>query len=304
MIGIPCHKLVLMSSSQYFASIFERIPAHQSPVTYIMCPSELSYEAVKTLRTYMYQGEARVSNDILKEVLHGGDILKIRGLYRGTEMQQAAPPPPPPPIVHTTTPKPPPNKPPPKIQLKDAIKGKSPGYLSIKEEPIEWTDDYPVVKDELDVPMEVPPLPPPPDDRQFQKLSCEICGESFRIPAEWVNHVERHHAQFTSTVLAKRRRRSDPGGGGGGGAGSTTEENIAALMCDLCSTFFGTPAEWVKHIQSNHTELELALENDRRSKNGHDEWTMHNDEGPSHNIPIKRIPSTTTNNKSVVRITK
>lgn len=30
----------------------------------------------------MYSGEATVSNDILNEVLHGGELLKIRGLCR------------------------------------------------------------------------------------------------------------------------------------------------------------------------------------------------------------------------------
>lgn len=38
---------------------------------------------MKILIHYMYRGESRVSNDILKEVLHAGDVLKVRGLYRG-----------------------------------------------------------------------------------------------------------------------------------------------------------------------------------------------------------------------------
>lgn len=32
-------------------------------------------------------------------------------------------------------------------------------------------------------------------------------------------------------------------------------------MCDLCQKGFSTPADWVKHIQSAHTEFELHLSN-------------------------------------------
>lgn len=35
----------------------------------------------------------------------------------------------------------------------------------------------------------------------------------------------------------------------------------AALKCDLCAMYFVTPAEWVRHVQSTHTETELAISN-------------------------------------------
>lgn len=38
-------------------------------------------------------------------------------------------------------------------------------------------------------------------------------------------------------------------------------ENTAALRCDLCSTYFITPGEWVRHVQNTHTETELAMSN-------------------------------------------
>lgn len=41
------------------------------------------------------------------------------------------------------------------------------------------------------------------------------------------------------------------------------DENTASLRCDLCATYFITPAEWVKHVNRSHTEMELAVENEK-----------------------------------------
>lgn len=80
---IPQSKKILFNNLQYFASIFEKIPQNSmTPTLYIVLPLDLSYQAMKILIHYMYRGESRVSNDILKEVLRAGDILKVRGLYR------------------------------------------------------------------------------------------------------------------------------------------------------------------------------------------------------------------------------
>lgn len=51
-------------------------------MVYIVLPPELSKRSIQTLVQYMYSGEATVSNDILNEVLRGGELLKIRGLWR------------------------------------------------------------------------------------------------------------------------------------------------------------------------------------------------------------------------------
>lgn len=50
-------------------------------MVYIVLPPELSSRAIQTLIQYMYSGEATVSIDILSEVLQGGEMLKIRGLW-------------------------------------------------------------------------------------------------------------------------------------------------------------------------------------------------------------------------------
>lgn len=52
---------------------------------YIVLPPELSKRSIQILIQYMYSGEATVSNDILNEVLHGGELLKIRGLWRNKQ---------------------------------------------------------------------------------------------------------------------------------------------------------------------------------------------------------------------------
>lgn len=80
--GIPAHRLVLGTCSHYFSSIFDNNPLPINTMIYIFLPSELSRRAMSTLIQYMYTGEATVANDILNEVLKGGELLKIRGLCK------------------------------------------------------------------------------------------------------------------------------------------------------------------------------------------------------------------------------
>lgn len=80
--GIPAHRLVLGTCSHYFSSIFDNNPLPINTMIYIFLPSELSRRAMSTLIQYMYTGEATVANDILNEVLKGGEMLKIRGLCK------------------------------------------------------------------------------------------------------------------------------------------------------------------------------------------------------------------------------
>lgn len=63
--------------------MFEASPiASPNGVLFVVLPPELSHRAIQILVQYMYSGEATVSNDILSEVLRGGELLKIRGLCR------------------------------------------------------------------------------------------------------------------------------------------------------------------------------------------------------------------------------
>ncbi|XP_055914774.1 uncharacterized protein LOC129948000 isoform X2 [Eupeodes corollae] len=86
--GISAHKFILSSSSQFFATIFDStLPSTSSTgILHIVLPPDLTQRTIQILVQYMYSGEATVPNEVLSEVLRGGELLKIRGLCR------AAPP--------------------------------------------------------------------------------------------------------------------------------------------------------------------------------------------------------------------
>lgn len=43
------------------------------------------------------------------------------------------------------------------------------------------------------------------DEMIYSPLTCELCSETFTIPAEWVRHIEGH-AEATQCVPKKRKR--------------------------------------------------------------------------------------------------
>lgn len=50
-----------------------------------------------------------------------------------------------------------------------------------------------------------------PDDRDqmiYSPLTCELCSETFTVPAEWVRHIESH-AESTHCHVPKKRKRLD-----------------------------------------------------------------------------------------------
>lgn len=201
----------------------------------------------------MYSGETTVSKDILESVLRGGDILKIRGLWRPKEddpnkkmvklhqkqepvkqavnvaMQQNVPEKP---IdgtktIEATKEKRVTNKEirekqqeevskqsPPAAAIDEKSKNSDDGtpYLVIKEEPIEWNEvvegEMELVDDhefhsEMTIKPEVLIEPETPEEQLYTPLTCELCSETFMIPAEWVRHIQTH----TDMLPAKRQRR-------------------------------------------------------------------------------------------------
>ncbi|XP_074030891.1 uncharacterized protein [Leptinotarsa decemlineata] len=80
---IMAHRYVLSYSSLFLARVLK---LHRKVTTalplMIVMPPEIDYKSLKVLVRYMYSGEAKVSKEILKSVLRGGDILQIKGLYR------------------------------------------------------------------------------------------------------------------------------------------------------------------------------------------------------------------------------
>ncbi|XP_062544580.1 GDNF-inducible zinc finger protein 1 isoform X4 [Armigeres subalbatus] len=354
---ILAHKLVLGTSSTYFANIFDRSSIPSNAMMYIVLPPEITKRAIQTLIQYMYTGESTVSVDILNEVLRSGDILKIRGLWRNQteasanseqhsskdaadarhrserisvdriplqEPRIAQNPIHDSPVIVTNMTKShgisqtaqtaasssaplinvnkhvaiDPGDRGGKVQNQkrpfqetnqqacrqlsatkiSAVKPSSSNvestyatgsgqhampeelnFLNVKEEPVEWADvnaeeisieksDMPMVKVEI---RETGSAEGQDGQEQvYSPLTCELCSETFTVPAEWVRHIESH--TDPPHTVSKRRRRVE---------NDNDSDATAALKCDLCAMYFVTPAEWVRHVQSTHTETELAISN-------------------------------------------
>ncbi|XP_058838406.1 myoneurin isoform X3 [Topomyia yanbarensis] len=134
-------------------------------------------------------------------------------------------------------------------------------FLNVKEEPVEWSDvnageidldksGLPIVKVEMKDPTCSDGSEDQSQEQVYSPLTCELCSETFTVPAEWVRHIESH--TDPPHTVSKRRRRLE---------NDNTTDVTAALKCDLCAMYFVTPAEWVRHVQSTHTETELAISN-------------------------------------------
>lgn len=82
---LNAHRFVLSACSQYLQRIFRHHQKAGSQMTHLPClvvmPPEINYKTLQTLIQYMYCGETTVSNDILENVLRGGDILQVRIMY-------------------------------------------------------------------------------------------------------------------------------------------------------------------------------------------------------------------------------
>lgn len=204
----------------------------------------------------MYSGETTVAKDVLENVLKGGDILKIRGLWRPREeelppkklvklhhqkherhnkenVQQ---------VVKTDDAKLPEKcieesqaanqnsvikcateaKKTPKIPQEEekttAEEAHHPTededqmqFLVIKEEPIEWNEnemqlvanDNEMFQTEMTIKPEIFIDNEQSESELYSPLTCELCTETFTIPAEWVRHIQTH----TDMLPAKRQRR-------------------------------------------------------------------------------------------------
>lgn len=320
---IMAHRFVLSACSQYLHQILK---CQQKITTtlplVIILPPEISYRTIKTLISYMYSGETTVSKDILENVLRGGDILKVKGLWRPKEdrsnekklakvQEQRNTPS----VSGNVTPiigetsqnqnqeestsdnihistgevnrsdlsnqkrvssstdtnsnqtssskdqsRKDNNED--KLSTITTALGESSTlqYLVIKDEPIEWSEleeeemeileNAEMFNTEMDIKPEV--IMDENDDKTeelYSPLTCELCSETFTLPAEWVRHIQTH----TDMLPAKRQRR-----------GRSTDEDSGSfppLHCDMCQKFYATPAEWVRHIQNAHTEFELRVSN-------------------------------------------
>lgn len=280
---IMAHRFVLSACSQYLHQILKLQPKVTTALPLmIILPPEINYRTMKTLVQYMYSGEATVSKDILEPVLRGGDILKVKGLWRPKEEQAGNNR-----LVKVshhnknnanfqqnndkvkngpTDEKSDKNKTKdvlssgPKVlnytinlansfeesekdegesdksnkQNNSVIKSteeekrnqknsdsssdnsnndnKTMQFLVIKEEPLEWTevsesemevvDEKEIFTTEMTIKPEVC-MEDSQEGELYSPLTCELCTETFTLPAEWVRHVQTH----TDMLPAKRQRR-------------------------------------------------------------------------------------------------
>ncbi|XP_044746139.1 zinc finger and BTB domain-containing protein 24 [Coccinella septempunctata] len=374
-LSIMAHKFILSSCSQYFHQVLKLAPRMVTTLPLVVVlPPEISYQTLKILVQYMYSGESTVSKDILQQVLRGGDILKVKGLWRPKEEQEA-------PqkksvkasykenngssqvsqveaekqksekikmnerpkvlnytlnlnqeksnnrecsensdtgstakkkemapkdnnynqssvIKSTQSEKSPPTLSKQKdYEKNDVQKDTTPNnetvqFLVIKEEPLEWSEmgegdmelmeSKEVFSTEITIKPEIfADTDSGSSENMYTPLTCELCSETFTVPADWVRHVQTH----TDMLPAKRQRRGRP---------APDEENapFPPLTCDMCQKMFSTPAEWVHHIQNTHTEFELHWTNRHLNKMGDG---MKADKSPKKLIgPIQKVCSICT----------
>lgn len=91
-------------------------------------------------------------------------------------------------------------------------------FLVIKEEPLEWNEvneeDMQLIEsgDMFNSDIAIKPevlieeQQIDSSDLMYTPLTCELCSETFRLPADWVRHVHTH----TDMLPAKRQRRGFP----------------------------------------------------------------------------------------------
>jgi hypothetical protein len=92
-------------------------------------------------------------------------------------------------------------------------------FLKVKDEPIEWQDfshEVEIEKTEMDIPVKPESVftgddsddEPAMDDVNYSPLTCELCSETFTVPADWVRHIESH-VESPPNIPKKRKRLED-----------------------------------------------------------------------------------------------
>lgn len=151
--------------------------------------------------------------------------------------------------------------------------------LVIKEEPLEWSEvnqeEIELVEREeiFDSELLIKPEIQMDDGEEnpeslYTPLTCELCAETFTLPADWVKHVQTH----TDMMPAKRQKRGRP-------SNDEDNSNFPPLQCDMCQEYFPTPAKWVQHIQFAHTEQEMQHANKSTSRHSNTNSSSGNGSG-------------------------
>lgn len=261
---INAHRFVLATCSQYLQQIFrmQMKMATNLPLMVIM-PPEITYKTLKTLIQYMYCGETTVSNDILENVLRGGDILQVRGLWRPRSETPAN-------AKQTLS------KTPVKVVQKP-INILKPVDSNVKTNEVEKEKKVEKVTKSPPAEKETESVKSDASDEIENKKSDVVKSVNSSVseaeseekkddylvikeePIEWnefqeevdMNEAEMFHTEMTikpEIILPSEDSEEYR---------QENEELYSPLTCELCSETYTFPAEWVRHIRT-HTDMQPA----------------------------------------------
>ena len=105
-------------------------------------------------------------------------------------------------------------------RIENEIPPEALNFLKVKDEPVEWNDfshEIEIEKTEMDIPVKPESVYPEEDSDEeqgvadepnYSPLTCELCSETFTLPADWVRHIESH-ADTPPSIPKKRKRMED-----------------------------------------------------------------------------------------------
>ncbi len=81
--SLPCHKVLLAASSEYFRGIFtaESSTPESKLNNYLLEVEGISFAVLKLVVSYLYTGKVNINVENAAEVIHACNLLKLRSLY-------------------------------------------------------------------------------------------------------------------------------------------------------------------------------------------------------------------------------
>jgi len=221
---VPAHKVVLASCSSFFRTILNKSP-HPNPLIYL---KGVHYNDLNSILSFMYSGEAKVSQSHLKEFLEVAEDLQIKGLIKDnsileTELKrkrisESAFEPEPKKLVGGDT-----------FQLPlktELFYDESSDYIPnhvVNPNPAQMLNIY-SFSDEC----------PPPDILENGKFCCKLCSSVLKNRKQFTSHMKYMHG---TKVLKKE------------------------YVCDVCETKFTNRRQMLRCKHRPLTEEETIEEN-------------------------------------------
>lgn len=270
---IPAHKMILATSSLYFANIFDKTTIPPNAITYIVLPPDLTYVSIQVLLQYMYTGESIVSNDILDEVFRGGEMLKIRGLW-GTDGRKLSGS---------------------EGYTREAVSiASQTSRIASHSTPVVPTNRH-VVNDLPGTPSKSSPSRALQQIRRLQSKQIPTTAASHSVHMHKGTLMKRMPRTESSEIIgiphqqsSSMHAKADPGTNKYDEEASSsepafsisiigteeyqmpstsTEEPVSPpLNCELCSASFTMASEWVRHVETHSATTEISPKRPRRAE--------------------------------------